>query len=458
MPRRRDHGLTPEVRARIDSMIERFCRAQGAARMEFTVEAIALHDQGVISLWDTQLGWDVLIECRDLTWRVHHDILCRESDWFRDRLPPKNPNGRHTTFNCDSHDANQLSYALYYMYHHNSEHNENGLSLVAPLTSALDGEPIRHAVFSFIAGVSVDCPRLMRAATDAIDASADLLESFFTQTPSLTIRQTNLESLYNPLGLALAMLYDQTMAQDIALGFIRAQQANNGDNSENDNNDHSATTNGGGNGPHISRAAAAAAERGAALMLPLRLAMTHLMDVTMMYLMLNEGFRTAFGTGWVPWLYPNMVQDNLFFGWRGWLDPRPADGDEPQAGAGSDNDDTGQERRQEGDEEVREEVAASEVDNDPSSGGGGDDDDDNRDSGSQLAPQVLVLREVAANARRITERSSWSPATTPRGSVSSDENLPSPTRSESSAGVFSNTTTAVQTTPENSPRRMRFMR
>ncbi|AEO66165.1 uncharacterized protein THITE_2114066 [Thermothielavioides terrestris NRRL 8126] len=58
-------------------------------RADRTFAAIAAHDRGEISLWDMPYEWDVLLTCGGSSWFVHHDILCRESDWFRERLPPK---------------------------------------------------------------------------------------------------------------------------------------------------------------------------------------------------------------------------------------------------------------------------------------------------------------------------------------------------------------------------------
>ncbi|KAL2161615.1 hypothetical protein VTH06DRAFT_8177, partial [Thermothelomyces fergusii] len=91
-------------------------RTKAEERDELQARLISLHDSGFISLWESQYAWDVLVTCGKYSWRVHHDILCRESHWFRARLPPKDPNGGYVTFNCDSHDAKQLANALYFMY------------------------------------------------------------------------------------------------------------------------------------------------------------------------------------------------------------------------------------------------------------------------------------------------------------------------------------------------------
>ncbi|KAK4132340.1 hypothetical protein BT67DRAFT_86091 [Trichocladium antarcticum] len=65
------------------------------ARMDRMEEVIAAHDRGDIMLWDSQYEWDVLVTCGSRSWRVHHDILSRESHWFKARLPPKDPVSRH---------------------------------------------------------------------------------------------------------------------------------------------------------------------------------------------------------------------------------------------------------------------------------------------------------------------------------------------------------------------------
>lgn len=323
---------------------------------------------------------------------------------------------------------------------------------------------------------------MMRAATDAIDASTDLLASFFTQTPVLTLRHLNLEPLYNPLGLTLAMLYGQTQAQEFALAMIRLQRDNNS-NSENGTHSNSnskpgnTTNDAHGTGvPRISAAAAAAAEQGAALMLPLRLAMAQLMDVTMMYLILNDKFRSAFSTSWMHWLYPNLVQDNLFFNWRDWLPPPSEDEEEEEDGdgnesenndgqsdSGPDNDEAEETLVEEGpqdqepdEEQDQEDVQEQEEDPSPeeeylqrigpynSDSDNDDDEEDKRGLGpvepyedfsnpnaldSDLAAffEFEPLREVPVNT--VVPRA-FTPANQ-RGRVASEENTPSPLRSPS---------------------------
>ena len=51
---------------------------------------------GIGSLWENNVGWDVLIQCRGHTWRVHRDILCEQSpEWMAKYIPPKLPVSVH---------------------------------------------------------------------------------------------------------------------------------------------------------------------------------------------------------------------------------------------------------------------------------------------------------------------------------------------------------------------------
>ncbi|KAL2165907.1 hypothetical protein VTG60DRAFT_3598 [Thermothelomyces hinnuleus] len=68
-------------------------RKMAEDRGERQARLIFCHDLGLISLWESQYEWDVLVTCGKYSWRLHHDILCRESEWFKARLPPKDPNG-----------------------------------------------------------------------------------------------------------------------------------------------------------------------------------------------------------------------------------------------------------------------------------------------------------------------------------------------------------------------------
>ena len=40
-------------------------------------------------LWENTVGWDVLIQCRGYSWRVHRYILCELSPtWMAKYIPP----------------------------------------------------------------------------------------------------------------------------------------------------------------------------------------------------------------------------------------------------------------------------------------------------------------------------------------------------------------------------------
>jgi hypothetical protein len=54
----------------------------------------------------------------------------------------------------------------------------------------------------------------------------------------------------------------------------------------------------------------------------LRLALARIVDVSLMYFVLNPGFRAPFMTLWCPYVYFNCVRDNDWFTSREWLEPR----------------------------------------------------------------------------------------------------------------------------------------
>ncbi|AEO53850.1 hypothetical protein MYCTH_2106642 [Thermothelomyces thermophilus ATCC 42464] len=179
-------------------------RKMAEERDERQARLIYCHDLGLISLWESQYEWDVLVTCGKYSWRLHHDILCRESEWFKARLPPKDPNGGYVTFDCNGHDEKQLANALYFMYLRTCEY-EPGLHL----RSALDGRPLQRAVFAYLAAASVAHPRAQAAALRALHAAARRLRLFFDRTPPQTVRALDLAPLHAPLAAALAMAFEQ---------------------------------------------------------------------------------------------------------------------------------------------------------------------------------------------------------------------------------------------------------
>ncbi|KAK4221754.1 hypothetical protein QBC38DRAFT_117467 [Podospora fimiseda] len=231
---------------------------------------IEMHDRNELNLWECQYEWDVLIICNGQEWRVHHDIICRESDWFKERLPPKDCNLSYVRFELNNHDPAQIGSALHFMYTHN--YPNSTFSRDCPLF----GEPLRVNVFKYICGASVNCSNMMRFAFDRINEATDILSEYLPELRHQVRHQVSpptpvdLFSLYDPLGFALAMMYEQGSRS---------------------------------------------------VMLPLRQAMANLVDNCLMELILNPTFKNAFEVGWVEQIYPNLVSDNIWFTGKGLIAP-----------------------------------------------------------------------------------------------------------------------------------------
>ncbi|KAK3694324.1 hypothetical protein B0T22DRAFT_487862 [Podospora appendiculata] len=250
------------IEARIHEAVEQEERRREIvdARSSRTQAVIQDHDQGLTQLWESQFEWDVLIRCRSSCWKVHHDILCRESDWFKERLPPKDPWGGYIIFDCNLHQEEQLANVLNFMY----EKRYDGATLTPKYP--LDGESIRKNVFMYICGASVNCQSMMNYATNAIDAATEVVGELI---PSQYHRD-DLICFYKPLTTALAMLYSQ-----------------------------------GGRGQ---------------LIYAMRLAMAKLVDACLLWLLGNQAFRTIFPATWAPALFFECIMDNNYFHRLGLLD------------------------------------------------------------------------------------------------------------------------------------------
>ncbi|KAK3996448.1 hypothetical protein QBC44DRAFT_148347 [Cladorrhinum sp. PSN332] len=238
-------------------------------RAQRLATVIEMHDRKELNLWECQYEWDVLLLCNGQEWRVHHDILCRESDWFRERLPPKDCNLSYVRFELKNHAPEQIGSVLHFMYTHN--YPNSTYSRDYPLI----GEPLRVNVFKYICGASVNCTNMMRFAFDRINEATDILSEYLPQIrPQLRPHPPlDLFTLYDPLGFALAMMYEQGSRQ---------------------------------------------------VMLPLRHAMAHFVDNCIMELILNHSFRSAFEVGWVDHIYPNLVNDCIWFAGKGLLGTLPS--------------------------------------------------------------------------------------------------------------------------------------
>ncbi|KAL2154481.1 hypothetical protein VTH82DRAFT_3157 [Thermothelomyces myriococcoides] len=363
-----NYSIEAAIQQDIMEQSEGKSRTMAEERSERQTRLIYCHDMGLISLWECQYEWDVLVTCRQYSWRVHHDILCRESEWFRARLPPKDPNGGYITLNCDSHDKMQLANALYFMYLRTSDYEPD-----LHLRSALDGRPLQRAVFAYIAAASVAHARARAAALRALHAAAARLRLFFDRTPPQTLRALDLAPFHAPLAAALAMAFEQPLlrpAPPSAAAAAAAAAAAEASPSLSSSSS-SSLWDGGRDGKVVGGGREDKREEGegeqerieekreedheekkaeveegkeeeederkkgnkkeeevhgtqeveTADMVPLRAALAHLCDVALPWLALNEGFAEALRTEWMPGgLWTNVVGDAIWFGAQGVLD------------------------------------------------------------------------------------------------------------------------------------------
>ncbi len=117
----------------------------------------------------------------------------------------------------------------------------------------------------FIAGLSVDCGSLMRYAVDAIDNASEALAQIMPHE-----HQVVTEAFWKHLHPALTLLFDQ------------------------------------GESPAI---------------MPMRLAMCKLVDVTFAYLILNPAFQQHYKQTWTPYVFVTCKYDNAYFAAQGLLGP-----------------------------------------------------------------------------------------------------------------------------------------
>ncbi|KAK4240799.1 hypothetical protein C8A03DRAFT_31073 [Achaetomium macrosporum] len=225
-------------------------------------QLIAAHDRGDVSLWYTQEAWDVEIVCQGTTWRLHRDILCQHSDWFRQRLRrplPLDPSIVRVQLFMNDHQPEQLSQALYWIY---NRRFQSGTTAVDP--DRLSGEPIRSCVFSCISAASIGCGLMFASALYDLDYATYVLPGALqAYDPGADIRD-----IYEPLFDALSMLYEQDPQPGL---------------------------------------------------LPLRAKMAHFLDRTLIGLLRNDSLRMAFVDKWVHRLYGHMAEEHKFFSHQGTL-------------------------------------------------------------------------------------------------------------------------------------------
>ncbi|KAK0731078.1 hypothetical protein B0H67DRAFT_639505 [Lasiosphaeris hirsuta] len=204
-PRRFSDGDRPPlsdklIEERIEIAIrEEEERVSEMKAMEFLVRIlIQANDLKQLPLWECQMGWDVMIECRGNQWRVHHDLLSQESPYFQERLPPKDPNGTPNLFTLGLHQPEMLGHALHFMY--NKTYERARPSHEGPL----DGEAIHRSVFMYLCGASVDYRLMMASAVECVDEAAEIV-----MDAMLTNRDIDTSHLFRPLLKAIGMALEQ---------------------------------------------------------------------------------------------------------------------------------------------------------------------------------------------------------------------------------------------------------
>ncbi|KAK3393228.1 hypothetical protein B0H63DRAFT_516425 [Podospora didyma] len=243
-------------------------------RAKRTKQAIEDHDNGKLSdsLYQLRTEWDVLLFCDGQSFRVHHDILCRESGYFARVLPPKDPNGGYIIYECKlSGYREMLASGLEFMYE--KTYDNAVLDHDQPWGS---GICIQLSAFKYICGITWEIQPMMDFALKALRETTEILKAVFPASLDGDLfYTTDLSGLYHPLATAQLMVFHQ--------GFIT---------------------------PNI----------------PLRLAMAKLIDVCIMYLVMNPGFLADFENQWMPSIWEEILLDHNYFRERGELDPLPLPG------------------------------------------------------------------------------------------------------------------------------------
>jgi hypothetical protein len=132
----------------------------------------------------------------------------------------------------------------------------------------LDGSSIQKNAYMFICGASVNCHEMMEFATDAVDDATEVIEDLM---PTV-YNSHDLARFHEPLRVALTMVFDQ--GDGLEMGSMR-------------------------------------------------LALARLVDVSLMYLVLNPAFKIPFEMAWCPYVIMNCIRDNKLYKRLGWLDAPP---------------------------------------------------------------------------------------------------------------------------------------
>ncbi|KAL2123183.1 hypothetical protein VTJ04DRAFT_3638 [Mycothermus thermophilus] len=226
-------------------------------------QAIQAHDQGRVHLLNNPHFWDVKLRCGYLEWKLHRNILCRESPVFEKLLPPRRSDGGYVELDCTVMCPIQLSHAVLYMY------DKTKYTQWVQPTFKVDAEPIKRGVFAYISGCSVKCEGLINLALSAIADTTWHLRKWFEDLPRPQLATSNITKIYRPLEDALTMAFEQ------------------------------------GENP---------------LMFRMRALIAHTVDALLMYMVINtDFFNSALVPRWNAWLLPQATHDNVHYASFGML-------------------------------------------------------------------------------------------------------------------------------------------
>ncbi|KAK3898798.1 hypothetical protein C8A05DRAFT_37605 [Staphylotrichum tortipilum] len=210
------------------------------------------------ALWENPFNWDVLVTCGDFYWRVHRRVLCRESTLFRVRLAQDIPRGQWVVLDLSHHCRFQISASLYFMYTNTSYSPRQPPHAQVAAQSPLSTQPLTDATILYIAGISLICSRQASVALSSIARTTAHIHAQLARLPRPELAALDLRAtVAEPLTAALQLALDQ------------------------------------GTRPIVR---------------PLRAAIAHFLDRTLMYLVLNASFRAFVAERWGS-VFPALAAD-----------------------------------------------------------------------------------------------------------------------------------------------------